>query len=169
MFLRIALSCFVFLLFTCSKNPKSEFSTEVLAENLETLAKKKVVFSDIYTSTSDSVMVIDFWASWCPDCIKGLATVRELQKIYANKKVKFMFLSVDEDASAWKRSIEKNQIVGTHFRLVDKWKKSKLCDYLEVSWIPRYLVLDANGKIVFYNAIEANDKQLIEILEKYTK
>lgn len=169
MLLRISLISFIFLLFTCSKNPKKVFTKEVLLEKLETLDKNKLSFEEIYKTSSDSITVIDFWASWCPDCIKGLGAVKEIQKIYATKNVRFMFLSVDEDAAAWKRSIEKYQLSGSHFRLLDKWKKSKLCTYLEVSWIPRYMVLDAAGTIIFYNAIEANDKELIATLEKHSK
>lgn len=168
-YVRIALFSFIFLLFTCSKTPKNSFSDEVLAEKLENQTNEKITLAEIYIPKSDSITIIDFWASWCPDCIKGLREVKEIQQIYASKNVKFIFLSVDDDVSAWKRSIEKHQIKGTHFRLLDKWKKSKLCDYLEVSWIPRYLVLDANGKIIHYNSIEANDKELIAVLEKYAK
>ena len=41
-------------------------------------------------------------------------------------------------------------------------KNGDLVEFLDLSWIPRYLVLDEKGKISLFNAIDASDQKIKE-------
>lgn len=43
--------------------------------------------------------------------------------------------------------------------------KGAMGKFLDLDWIPRYLIVDSTGKIVVYRAIKTNDKNLREHLK----
>jgi hypothetical protein len=45
-------------------------------------------------------------------------------------------------------------------------KNGDLVDFLNVSWIPRYLVVDEKGSITLFKATDASDKDIITALKK---
>lgn len=46
---------------------------------------------------SGEVLLIDFWASWCPPCRKGLPWVAELQQRYAARGLRVVTVNVDAE------------------------------------------------------------------------
>ena len=44
-------------------------------------------------------------------------------------------------------------------------KNGDLVTFLDLSWIPRYLVLNEKGEIILFNAIDASDKKIREALK----
>jgi thiol-disulfide isomerase/thioredoxin len=49
----------------------------------------------INSASSDSIYVINFWATWCGPCIKELPNFKDAQDSLAKSKVKFIFVSLD--------------------------------------------------------------------------
>ena len=52
-------------------------------------------FEPLLHKQNDTVYVINFWATWCKPCIKELPDFEELNKNYANQKVKVYLVSLD--------------------------------------------------------------------------
>lgn len=50
---------------------------------------------------SDTVYVLNFWATWCAPCVEELPSFEKLNKAYADKKVKVVLISTD-----FKRNVE---------------------------------------------------------------
>jgi len=44
---------------------------------------------------TDSLYVINFWATWCAPCVKEIPAFEKIQAEYADKKVKVLFVSLD--------------------------------------------------------------------------
>jgi len=44
----------------------------------------------------DKVLVLNFWATWCPPCIKEIPTFVELQRQYGDKGVQFVGIAIDD-------------------------------------------------------------------------
>lgn len=105
-------------------------------------------------------IVIDFWASWCKDCIVGLPKVKQLMKNTKKENVAYVFISVDKDVGKWKAAIDKFSIKGDHYQSQSGWKNA-LTHYIDLDWIPRYIVIDENGNVIVPKAISADDKTLM--------
>jgi len=148
----IALSC---------DEPPLQFSTEALSEELTSLNGKSTNLEQVLESHKGKTLLIDVWASWCGDCIKGMLKVREIQDAYPD--VDYVFLSVDRKQGSWKRGIKKYGVVGDHY-FVHKGQKGALGDFLNSNWIPRYMVIDKDGAIKLFKAKNANDKRIVEAL-----
>lgn len=155
--------CFILGLSSCSKAQKTAFTAEALNEVMLTLDEKPIPFSDILKKYKGKTIVIDVWASWCPDCIKGMPKVVALQKQFPNAV--YLFLSYDKTAESWKAGIEKYNVRGEHYLIQSKWKDGAFRAAIDLDWIPRYMVVDATGKIALYRVIEADDEKLITTLK----
>lgn len=47
------------------------------------------------TKQTDTVYVVNFWATWCKPCVEELPTFTKLSKSMMGQKVKFIFVSLD--------------------------------------------------------------------------
>ncbi len=147
---------------SCEEAPK-EFSAEALNDTFTTLEGNSITFQDILAAHKGKTIVIDIWASWCSDCIQGMPRVKALQSEYEN--VAYVFLSLDRGEDAWKRGIKKYNVVGDHYYM-QNGKDCPFADFTNISWIPRYMVINKVGEIVVFDVIEADDDKLIEALKK---
>lgn len=143
---------------------KTKFSEKALAETMVSVDGDLLSFSKIINQYKGKKVVIDVWASWCPDCVKGMPDVKKLQKKYS-KNVVYLFLSLDKDENSWKRGIEKYQIEGEHYFVPSGWK-GDFNKSIDLDWIPRYLVVDETGKIVLFKAIKASSGKLENAIKK---
>lgn len=97
------------------------------------------------------VVVVDVWATWCHSCLQRMPHFLELSRQWSHRQdIAFVTLSIDRNKSfqAWLNAIEKHQIKGTiNWRADIEGGSSFESDY-KIVGIPRYFVLDAEGKIV---------------------
>ncbi|WP_333693895.1 TlpA family protein disulfide reductase [Flavobacterium sp.] len=156
--------CLAFGFFSCSKAQKTEFTSEALADKMLTTDGIELTFEAILKKYEGKTVLIDVWASWCPDCIKGMPKVENLQKAYPD--VVYLFLSYDKTPESWAKGIEKYQVKGEHYLILSKWKGGTFSNSIDLDWIPRYMVLDKTGKIKLYKAIEADDEKIISTLNQ---
>lgn len=109
--------------------------------------------------------ILNFWATWCPPCIKEIPDLIQLEKKF-NKKFKVIFISVD---SRPKRTIKK-------FLKKNKFKKFQtftdqnfeISKKLEVKVMPTSIIVDSNlneiSRVEGY--INWLDKKIIKKLAK---
>lgn len=146
-------------------NDNTAFSQEALNDKMKTIDGKEMAFKDILAQYKGKTVVIDIWASWCPDCIKGMDKVHALQHQFKGKDIVFLFLSYDKTEEAWKQGIAKYHVTGEHYLIGSKWKGGAFSNAVKLDWIPRYMVVDKTGKIELFKAIEADDAKLVAILK----
>ena len=152
------------LLFSSCKaqeDPKS-FSSVALDDIFTTLDGEDIQFKSILEKHAGKTILIDVWASWCKDCIKGLPKVKVLQSLHED--VAYVFLSLDKGTDRWKKGIDTYEVVGDHYFMKSGWKGA-FGEFLDLDWIPRYVVINPQGEIEVFKAIKANDKKLIQALE----
>jgi thiol-disulfide isomerase/thioredoxin len=145
---------------SCNFEAPVEFSEKALHENLESIEGVSSSFEEIIYTYKGKKILVDVWASWCRDCIEGIPKVKKIQKEFP--EVVFLFLSVDEKVDSWKRAVKRYAISGEHYNMSKGMKNGDLVEFLDLSWIPRYLVLDEKGKISLFNAIDASDQKIKE-------
>ena len=141
---------------------KEDFHDSVLNIPVVKLDGTPGTFSDILKSVRGRKVVLDIWASWCRDCIVGLPQLEKLRKKTDPEKVVYVFLSVDEVETKWRTAIDRFfRIEGEHYRIPVGWKNA-LSNYIVLDWVPRYLTLDENGRVIMPKAIQAGETQLVE-------
>jgi len=99
------------------------------------------------------VVMVDFWATWCPPCRQEIPGFISLQKKYADKGLSIVGFSFDNDPSAhdvWIKqqglnylSIYANTDAGK--AVVEQFAKQ----IGEISGIPTTVVIDRKGNIVY--------------------
>ena len=71
------------------------FSSYSFPQNLEIQVLKFQAFEPHLSSFNDTTYVINFWASWCPPCLKEMPAFEEIQQKYRNNKLKILLVSFD--------------------------------------------------------------------------
>lgn len=56
------------------------------------------------------VVIIDFWATWCPHCVKEIPAFVELYKKYKEKGLVIIGISTDEDRDVVQKFVEKYKV-----------------------------------------------------------
>lgn len=148
-------------LFSCNNQDPTLFSKEALNDTFITLEGNTITFEGILETFKGTTLVIDIWASWCKDCISGMPKIKELQK--EHQEVTYIFLSLDKTQEAWKKGIEKHEVIGFHYFMQSGWE-GPFGSFVNLDWIPRYIVVDKEGNIKLFKAIEADDTTIKNIL-----
>ena len=99
---------------------------------------------------------MDIWATWCGPCRMQIPAMKELEKKYEGKNLVFLSISVDpeKDKSKWKTMIAEENMAGEH---LFAGHESGFGEVYEVEYIPRFLFIDPNGKILLYDAPQPMD------------
>ncbi|MGJ8746035.1 TlpA family protein disulfide reductase [Polaribacter sp.] len=163
MFKKIIVLVLVSFLASCNFEKPTEFSEKAYNEKVYNLQDQETSFKEVLQQYKGKKILIDVWASWCRDCIKGMPKVKDLQERFP--EVVYLFLSVDEKKGSWKRGVQRYNVRGEHYNVPKGMKHGDLVNFLNVSWIPRYVVVDETGKIVLFKATDASDKKVIEALK----
>jgi thiol-disulfide isomerase/thioredoxin len=165
--LKIVLIAFVAIVISACAQEKTvtTFDAATLSEKFMTLDGADVTFKNILDKHKGKTVVIDVWASWCSDCLKGLPLVKALQKQTASDDLEYVFLSVDRKKDSWKAAIEKRDIKGDHY-FVPTGMKGSFGKAINLDWIPRYMVVGKDGNIKLYKAIKANDSRILETINE---
>jgi thiol-disulfide isomerase/thioredoxin len=158
----IAFIIIILTVLSCNSQDPTQFSEAALNDAFLNLEGESVTFKSILDKHEGKTIVIDIWASWCGDCIFGLPKVSALQNTYP--EAVYLFLSLDRGEKAWKRGVKKYNIQGEHYYMPNG-KKCDFADFVNISWIPRYMVVNKASEIVVFDVIEADDDKLIEALK----
>lgn len=89
------------------------------------------------------VLVMDFWATWCPPCRASVGELKDLTRKYPADKLVLISVSADKDEDAWRDFIEKKHMSWLQYRDSDH----QLLDAFAIHSFPTYLVIDGEGII----------------------
>lgn len=105
-------------------------------------------------------VLLDFWASWCPDCVAEIPALKQLYE--KNKgKVEILGISLDDDKDQWiKNGIEKFNLQWKQVSNLSKWNDDIAKKYA-VNSIPSIFLIDKNGKIVAAKATLSKVRAII--------
>lgn len=159
---KIILILFIALI-GCNTDYPNQFSEAASLEMLVGLDNSKTTLGEVLYDQKGKKVLIDVWASWCKDCIVGFPKVKKLQKEFP--EVVFLFLSADISNSSWKRAVKKYNLVGKHYNLPKGMNDGDFVDFINLGWIPRYMVIDEKGAITLFKATNASDKNIHKALQ----
>ncbi len=109
------------------------------------------------------VVYVDVWATWCGPCKGEIPASKELKKKFVgNDDVIFMYISVDEKKDAWEKFLEDDQEwKGVHLITGVGWGSEITEEYM-IKGIPRYILVDREGKIANASAPRPSSGEKIE-------
>ena len=114
---------------------------------LKNLDGEEISLSDF----KGKVVILDFWATWCPPCVKEIPHFNELAKEYADKGLVVFGVSVDRDGASAVNKFIKNKIpINYPLVLYNKATYETYQRYLPVDrrgGIPFTFVIDREGNI----------------------
>jgi len=88
------------------------------------------------------VLVLNFWASWCPPCVQETPSLSRFAQAYAPKGVVVLALSVDKDAKAYIAFLQKYRPAFLTAR------DSKLHEDFGTYMYPETYIIDAKGRVL---------------------
>lgn len=145
--------------------------TEVNVKTLPANVQGQDVLTQIYAQYPGKVVLIDFWATWCPPCREALKEIETIKDNLKSQGVVFLYITGETSPlNAWETMIA--NIPGDHYRLT-KAQWSFIAKQLNMRGIPAYMILGKDGKIAYSNTTEGgypgNDFIQREILKAIRK
>jgi thiol-disulfide isomerase/thioredoxin len=125
---------------------------------------KKLSLHDL----SGKVVYMDVWATWCTPCKEEFAHSRKLERQFAgNDRVAFLFISIDEDLPAWRKLLSQGYAPeGIHINQKQDKQPDAVWEAYRISGIPRYMLIDAEGRIVQAQASRPSSGQVPALISK---
>ena len=96
------------------------------------------------TANRGKVILIDFWATWCPPCVKGIPFLKEMYSKYASHGFDIIAISLDSAQKAVTDYLKKEQIKWPVRFSGEGWM-DKTARLFKVNLIPSYWLIDRNG------------------------
>lgn len=159
------------------RNVKKEVYQQELAQAQKMWAKysegTQIMSSDHKYMDIDGKMValedlrgkyvyIDVWATWCGPCKAELPYLKKLEKKFKGKNIYFVSISIDANKAAWIKMVQEDQLGGIQLHGGNKAQIAK--DY-DIRAIPRFILLDKEGKVISKEMTRPSDPVTEETLD----
>lgn len=117
-------------------------------------------------SLKGKYVYIDVWATWCGPCRGELPYMTKLEEQYEGKDIHFVGLSCDSNKSAWEKRIQKGDMKGIQLYL---GTKSDFMQKYLINGIPRFILLDREGKIIKADAPRPSEPNITKLFDELLK
>jgi thiol-disulfide isomerase/thioredoxin len=115
-------------------------------------------------SLRGNVVLVDFWASWCPDCIREMPIVRQTYQKYKDKGFTVVGISLDKDEQALSNFVAKKLIPWPQYFDGRGWENDFAVKY-GVRAIPEMWLINQRGDMVSTDtSIEQLDQRVEQLL-----
>jgi len=110
------------------------------------------------------VVVLNFWATWCPPCIEEMPSLVEMQQRMKAKGVTVLAVSVDADAGSYHQFLKEHGVNLLSVRDGDM-KSNNLYGTFK---FPETYIIDRNGVVrrKFIGAVDWMEPEVIDFLGK---
>jgi len=90
------------------------------------------------------LLVLNFWATWCPPCVSEMPSLNQFQKDFAAAGVVVLGVSVDRNERAYRRLIEQKKVAF----LTARDPEARISSRYGTFKYPETYVIDRTGKVV---------------------
>jgi peroxiredoxin len=100
------------------------------------------------SSTRGKVVLLDFWAGWCPPCRAENPNIVSAYNKYSDRGFTVFQVSLDQDRETWLNAIETDKL-GQWYHVSDlKYWESEVVSLYGFESIPTNYLLDVDGKVI---------------------
>ena len=110
------------------------------------------------------VVVLNFWATWCPPCVEELPSLMNLQERMRERGVTVLGVSIDVDGDAYHRFLKLHNI---NFLTVRDPEQKVAVMYGTTGW-PETYIIDRQGVLrrKFVGPVDWNSPEVIGFLNR---
>lgn len=140
----------------------------------EAKAVPNLEFKDLAGARKDladlrgSIVVVNFWATWCGPCREELPLLTRLNTEYSTKKVRFLEISEDENGDSKAGRAKIDAFMKAHGPGLEVWTGADLDTLGRLGLgneLPATIVLDENGEVICRLLGEAREQDLRAALD----
>ena len=137
----VLLSIFsIAILFACGKTSEKKNPNPGFDFNLPDLNGKIISLKDF----SGKVLIVNFWATWCPPCEEEIPKLNQLHKRYKNEGLVVIGIALDKDSLNLVEPFVREKIIGYPILMGNE---QVLRDMEDFSGVPTTLIVDQKGNI----------------------
>jgi thiol-disulfide isomerase/thioredoxin len=114
------------------------------------------------------VVLIDFWASWCPDCVRELPEIQKLDQAYRASGLVILGISLDRDRQAMANFLDKKGITWPIYFDGKGWSNAYAMQY-GVRQIPEIWIINKEGIVETTSADVSNVDSIVQRLLKTSR
>jgi len=110
------------------------------------------------------IVVLNFWATWCPPCIEEMPSLVQMQQRMRSKGITVLAISIDVDGNAYHEFLKQRDVSLLTVRDPDERIPTM---YGTFKW-PETYIIDRNGVVrrKFIGAVDWTEPDVIEYLGK---
>jgi thiol-disulfide isomerase/thioredoxin len=151
--------------------PEVEKVKAYLKSSAEKFDKAEIIetnyyrFEDLLELFKGQNLLVDIWATWCSPCIQEFKYKENYKPFVKSGDLTVLYISIDKQRweKKWRDNIKYNQLEGYHVHannvlIKDMW------EFIGGSTgaIPRYVLINENGKIFINDSARPSQKDLLE-------
>jgi len=116
-------------------------------------------------SLSGKIVILEFWATWCPPCVKMVPHLKELHENYEEKGVQLISVSIDDKAGTAQRFINNHKMAWTQVH--DGSQTKSYSKMFGVRGIPHAFIISPDGEVLWNGHPARIDQPLDDALESH--
>ncbi|MBK8945757.1 MAG: TlpA family protein disulfide reductase [Ignavibacteriae bacterium] len=126
-----------------------------------------ILFEDMIKKYKGKLVYLDIWSLGCGPCIANMPRSKELKEKLKNYPIEFVYLTTDNKFDTLWQEVYKVSLTNeNHYRLV-KGFDSRILKFLNINWVPNYMLIDKDNKLISFNALGPHDAKCEEEIRKY--
>lgn len=109
------------------------------------------------------ILVLNFWATWCPPCIQEIPSLDAFQKRLGNSGVVVLAISVDKDEKAYRAFLDRAHVSF----LTARDPENKINAEYGTFQFPETYIIDSKGKVVqkVVSNVDWNDERMVNYVK----
>jgi len=148
-------SFFVLLFFSCKKKDSKIVFEKVTSIKTYTYNELKPLLE----KKNGKTYVVNFWATWCAPCVKELPAFEKINKVYSNKNVEVLLVSLDFPKQVKKRLIPfiNQKEVRSKVVLLDDVNEDFWIKAIDSSWsgaLPATIIYSEKGRAFYEQSFD---------------
>lgn len=106
-------------------------------------------------------VLLDFWASWCPPCMRSMPLLKEIRQKYPVEKLSIIGVNYDRDSTAFTNAVRKEQL--NWDQVFDK--DDVMMKLFGQTPLPTWILINEEGIVTFNESGSDKMDKLIKLLE----